>query len=521
MGGLGGISFLNWVAEAGTTLPPHWSPQRDQELRRFAKGSDHVSGAINTLRDMATAMDYQIVPRDPSVRSHHRLATKFENSMKNSTRSRGNFVAQGWAVGYGPAVQDFYNTDNGFFMAVEGPGKKLEDPLLGQSEGPLLPGVIPRLIHLDSARCQRTQYPEFPVLYTDLGGAQFFIHHSRVIVLAGQSDPDSNLLGVGFCAVSRVVGVAQNLIDMSHYKQEKLGSRPKRALLVISGGGNRQVKAVENQLAKADEAMNNKSLRRFSPIPIVAITKSDGEMTLLDLNSIPDGFDERTSTELGYVVLANAFGVDTRQLAMALGTTGQTKADAVVQHSKMQGKGPATLRQDFKAQLEAKFLPPVLKLVWIHNDDLADKAKAEIAKLRSESRQVNLQNGVTTPRVERETMLEEGTLTQEQFIQLELEDGRTEDGENILILFQSPEMQELLPVGLDAEEEELEQAIIEVQGRLFTTPTAGVRSKVKLALAALEFLRDSKVMVEEAEEQQPDEENATIEEDEDEETNIS
>lgn len=167
----------------------------------------------------------------------------------------------------------------------------------------------------------------------------------------------------------------------------------------------------------------------------------------------------------------------------------------------MQGKGPAAVRADVKKQLEDKVLPPFLMFVWIHKDDLADKAKAENAKIRAETREINLRDGVTTVRMERENMVKEETMTDEQFVQAELEDGRLESGEDILVLFQSSEMQELLSIGLDASPEEIDNAIVETQGILMSTSTAGVRGKVKLALVALEALRNSKVMTEELEDE--------------------
>lgn len=491
----GGFPFYAWLAVAGELLPAWWSQARDQELRKFWKLSDHLAGTVNTLRDMMVAMPVKVVSRDNSIKSYVREAEEYTRILQNNSESRSNFTTSGWPACYGAFIEDYHTIDNGAFMVVEGPGRG-DEPLQGPPT---------RLIHLDGCDCWRTQNPEYPIIYTDMDGARYRLHKSRVISLTPQSTPISSMYGVGFCAVSRAVNAAQNLIDNGRYKQEKLGSRPLRGLIAIqdSAGGEREAQAVSMAMRATDEMMDNQGLTRYARVPVVSVK---GTMNLLDLASLPDGFDQMSDTQLGMAVLALAFGVDMRQLAFAFGVAGQTKADAEVQHLKMRGKGPGVIIGQARQQIEAKFLPPYLRLVFDYQDDEQDKLNADIRKVRSERREKDLSIGVTDVRTEREAMVENGEITEAQFIAMELADGRTPDGEDVLALFQSPEYAAVLPP-LDATPEQIEEAILTMQRVLMSNTRSKIKVQASMALAALQKLKGQRTvepMAEAAPEPEPE-----------------
>jgi hypothetical protein len=473
----GGFPFYAWLAVAGELLPAWWSQARDNELRKFWKLSDHLSGTVNTLRDMMVAMPVKVVARDNTIKSYVREAEEYTRILQNNSESRSNFTVQGWPACYGAFIEDYHTIDNGAFMVIEGPGRG-DEPLQGPPT---------KLIHLDGCDCWRTQNPEYPIIYTDMDGARYRLHKSRVINLTPQSAPIGSMYGVGFCAVSRAVNVAQNLIDEGRYKQEKLGSRPYRGMVAIEGGDGsvREATAVSVALRGTDEVMDNQGLTRYAKLPVAAVK---GAIRLLDFASLPDGFDSMTDTQLGMAVLALAFGVDMRQLAFAFGVAGQTKADAEVQHLKMRGKGPGVIIGQATQQIEAKFLPPYLRLVFDYQDDEQDKLNADIRNVRSERREKDLSLGVTDIRTEREAMVESGEITEAQFIAMELADGRTPDGEDVLALFQSPEYTEVLPP-LDATPEQIEEAILTMQRVLMSNARSKIKVQASMALAALQKLK--------------------------------
>jgi hypothetical protein len=476
----GGIMFLRWLSTAGEMLPPWWSVARDSQLRAFTKNSDHLSGAVYTLRDMMTAIPVKVMARDTSIKSHVRQANQLTEALMVRTESRGNTAATGWGQGYGAFVEDYHSQDNGGILAIEGPGRP---------DGPLT-GAPTKLIHLDSSRCQRTGHREYPIIFTDTDGKRFKLHHTRVIAMASMASPIAEMYGVGMCAVSRCVNIAQNLMDIARYKQEKLGSRPWRGMLVAENATKTEVQTIANYLELAGEELDNRGQSIYAGLPVVG---SKGPITLLDLASLPDGFNEMESTQLAMAVLSLAFGVDSRQFAFAMGVTGQTRADAEVQHAKMRGKGPGAIIQEVKRQFEAKVLPPHLYLEFDYQDDEQDEQQARIRETRAKTRTQDLKSGTVNVRVAREQMLEAGDLTEAQFIDLELRDGRLEDGSLIESLFfmNDRDIQALLS-GIDPDTPDMatvEERLKLAYAQIHNAPTAGLKDKARMVAALLEKLK--------------------------------
>src|SRR3990167_2702634 len=219
--GTTGVFLVGWMARSGILIPPWWSKKRDTELRKFWKSGDHLSGAIYTMESKMTAIPRKVIARDNSIREHVQQA-EFITKIINEASQFG----EGWEAFFAPWLEDLLTQDNGGFAEIIGDGPK---------DGPIIGSPI-SLAHLDSYRCQRTGNAEFPVVYTDTDGRKYKLHFSRVMLASQMPSPVAEMNKVGFCAVSRAINVAQTLIDILHYKQEKLGSRPHRSIMVTKGG---------------------------------------------------------------------------------------------------------------------------------------------------------------------------------------------------------------------------------------------------------------------------------------------
>lgn len=475
----GGLAFLRWAVQAGETVSAWWSELRDSQLRDFVKGSDHISGTVNTLRDMMTAIPPHVKAHDVTIKAHIKQANQMTETLMTKTESRGNTASTGWGFGFGAFVEDLHTQDNGAIFAIEGPGKADRE----------LVGAPTRLIHLDAARCQRTGHREYPIIYSDINGKRYKLHHTRIVSMASMASPIQEMCGVGFSAVSRCINNGQVLTDIGRYKQEKLGSRPRRALIVAEGATQKEVDAIAAQLGLSSEAMNNMGLSRYSLIPVVG---SKGPLSLLDLASLPDGFDELQSTQLSIAAIALAFGVDMRQLAFAFGVAGQTRADAEVQHLKMQGKGPGAILREIERQFNAKVLPPHLYFEFDYQDDGQDERQASINKLRAEGRNIYTSAKIIDTRTARQQMLETGELSEAQFTDLELKDGRLEDGSPLEALFYLNDRDtRLLLQGIDPDEPN--QELVEDRLKIaydvaLNAPTANLKDKGRQVVALLKRL---------------------------------
>lgn len=482
---------LFWaLVSTGGTLPAWWSKTRDRELRAFWKGVDHLSSAFYTIAARLSSVPFKIEPRDPEIKGHWKQAEKFESILAEESE-----FGQGWEAFWTKWLTDLWAQDNGAFGEVIGEGRP-DGPIRGPAVG---------LAHLDSYRCQRTGDPEFPVIYSS-HGKPYKLHHSRVIFGSQLPSPNADMNGVGLCWASRCAGMAQHLKDIVTYIQEKLGSRPYRGIIY---GGGVHGDLVGEAAAAASEAADNANLARFSKWPVLMSAQGDISLNMLDLSSLPDGFDLETSMTLGIYTIAEAGGFPPRWIWPAT-VTGATKADAAYQHmvGNMAGAG-ATLRmmQLFLAGTErgrrhtaGKFLPPHLKLTFDFQDDEQDRARAEIGNDRSERHERDLASGVVDLRTAREQMLSDGDLTTSQFERLELEGGRTPEGDDLLDLFYRG--LELLE-GIDPRNPDLalaEERLVEAKRQVVEATAQQAKKDAQMAEAALKWLLGQSEEVEEPEE---------------------
>lgn len=490
--GAGIFGLLNYLASGSYRISPWWSQQRDTDLENFWRDSDKLSGALGQLIAKIATVPVRVMPRDTRLKRHQVEAEEYTIRLNGESE-----FGAGWPVFIGKWLQDWWACDNGAFMEIIGDG----DPL-----GPI-EGAATGVANMDSWRCVRTGDPEFPVRYLRPSGGWIKYHRTRVAFAADMPSAREDMFGVGTCAISRCVQAAQNLMDIAAYKQEKLGSRPKRGMIIGKGV---RTDAILDSIEMAEEQMDNRALRIFAQLPVIGDLPTDAQVELLDLVTA-DGFDEETSTRLGMFTVALAFGVPIRWLWPAA-TTGATKADAMYQHIAGLGGGVGHVLQTLTLLLggdprgsrheTGKFLPPYLKIDFDFQDDEQDRARAEIQEKRAITRNANLETGVINERVAREQALDAGDLTPVQFAQLELDAGRLPGGEPVSSLFLTPREPFLMwldlgvpsPLSISVNDPldmlaEIDQAAVRVQDALVNSGNATRKENAEQALAALNQLK--------------------------------
>jgi hypothetical protein len=483
-----GIDILSLMNRTADIIPPWWSKRRDMELRSFWKTVPYVASAMYAIQSKITNMPFDVRPRDTTIYRHRIAATRATDMLINNPE-----FGQGWDVAMGKFLEDVMGTDNGGFLEIIGAG----DPA-----GPIV-GAPVGFSHLDSRFCVRKSDPIYPVCYHDPVSSKVFkLHYSRVIYRSLMPSSRQEMYGVGFCSVSRCASIAQTLYDIVTYKQEKMGSRPPRQLIV---GRGISADEILTAFRMANTEMDNQQLSRFSKTVAIGSRANNPELNidLIDLASVPDGFNEETSTVLGIYAIALAFGVDAREFWPAT-ASGATKADAAVQHMKARGKGLGHLLNIIERSFMQKLLPPYLEFRFDAQDDEQDLVRADISNRRSQARMKDLQTKSITTRVARLRMLDDGEISQEDFDLMELEDGRLEDGLESIALFESEEAiyQSLLripgasdPVSVmdnDAEDMivALDKKAQEIRGMILAVRNAVQRWPLRRALSAVLSLRD-------------------------------
>jgi len=485
--------LLNYLSAGSYRIAPWWSPQRDADLDAFWKDSDHLSGSLALLTAKVVTVPVKVMPRDTRLKKNIADAERF-NIILNEEADFG----AGWITMLSKWLTDWWLADNGPHLEIIGPG----DPL-GPIEGPPT-GIA----HLDSHRIQRTGNTEFPAIYTRPDGQRVKFHRTRIVMSADMPSAREEMFGVGFCAGSRVIHNAQALMDMATFKEEKLGSRPRRGIVIGKGIAT---DAILDSMAIADEQMDSRSLSIYSQLAVLGDIPTDADLSLLDLIGLPDGFDEDTSTRLAMFAIATGFGVPIRWIWPA-SVSGATKADAMYQHIAGLGGGIARILATLTMALGGdptgaahsigKFLPPHLKLVFDFQDDEQDDMRASVRTKRSNVWKTDLEDGLLDMRAAREQALAAGDITQAQFDRMELADGRLSDGAPVLSLFHVDNEPFLSWLDLASDNPlavsendalhmltEIDAAAISVQDVIANSSNATTKERAEQALAALGALK--------------------------------
>jgi len=430
----GGINVFRYLTRAGMSMWPWWSQTRDVQLANFWKQVDYLSGAIYTMESKMSAIPVRVQARDQSIVEHVK-----EAESETSRLLIGAEFGAGWSSFYEKFVEALVTQDNGTFAEIIGEGRP-DGPIIGRP-------ITVRT--LDPALCQRTGDPIFPVIYHDPTGKMYKIHFTRVMYKAQMESTIAQMFGVGFCSISRAINTSQSLLDILIYKQEKLGSRPRRGIIVTGGGIDPEDVSQAFRIVESIE--DSQGLSRYSKIAVVGDSSlPEAKLELMDLSGLPDGFNERDNVELGMAVIAMALGMDARELFPAL-EAGATRADALIQHLKQRGKGPGQIIQLTELMFNSKYLPPHLKLVFDFQDDEEDRQSAETKEIRARRWSTSIKDGAMDTHTARAQMVEVGDLERGQFERLELEDGRLADGTSVLALFYSddPQIKALIEVGVE------------------------------------------------------------------------
>ncbi len=488
-----GFILLNWLVGKDNEVPPYWSRARDSWLRNFVAANGPLKTAVVTFINKAVTIPPSIQALDASMATDVSTAHKIQKRMWKNSGSMSSTVNKGFKECFKMFALDYLTQDNGAFMLVLGEGSA-DGPIVGPAMG---------LLHLDSARCTRTKNAEFPVIYDNSDGKRYKIHWTRIIEMSNMPSADHDLNGVGMCAVSCCLEAAQEMFDMYNFSAEKFGSRPPRQILYAKTGAT--VRNIEDAIKKWSLKMDNDRRSHFGGTMIAAPRTANQtlELSTIDLSSVPDGFDRKEVTTLDKAEIASAFGLDLRDLAYSFGISGQTRADAQVQDKKGRGKGVGEFLETFAERFNAKVLnADRWKIVFDNLDDDQDEQRAQIRDTRSMARERDLRSGVTDQRVERELMWERGEISQEQFEDLELLDGRLPNGIDVIFLFHAEDKDFSVwldlgkkdPTKIESNEPEdmldgIHDQIMDVSREVYNTSNAKLARKARQAVAALESLR--------------------------------
>lgn len=353
-------SLLVRIASMADEIPAwgYYPMGRDEYLVQISHAESMMASAVYALSAKMKALPYKIVGKP---RTEAYLTEMLDNCEQGD----------GFPVMIEKVITDLLTRDNGAFIEVVGRGNPNKEII----------GIPTDLLHMDSSLVWRTHDPIFPVIYCNPKTGEYHkMHRSRVIRMSNHPSPKELARGVGFCAVSRALRDVQIMRDIKLYKYEKVSGRFRRAIGYGSGITPKQFEAA---LASVDEKADAMGLARYMGIPFVLSQKDSMELGLLDLASIPDGFDIEKDTTIYAYTLAAAFGVDAREFWPAT-ASGATKADASIQHLKAEGKGIGDLIMTISGGLNRRVMPRDKSYARFEYDFTDDEADLKVAQIKGQ-----------------------------------------------------------------------------------------------------------------------------------------
>lgn len=336
---------------------PWWSPQRDNDLRYFWKreGNDILQGAISSLVKWGKTMPWVLEGPKRSIPKYQEMLAQSE-------------LGAGWSDLISKTLVDYYTQDKGATWELIGEG---------EADGPLK-GPVLGIAHLDSQYVQPTGDAVYPILFANpKDNHTHKIHTTRVVRIVDMPDPDESKLGIGFCAVSRVIASSQILLKLSRYKNEKLSDLPEAGLLLLNNilpGQWDDVHAEhERGRRKLGHQVWNQVMTLFSIDP-----EKEAKATFVSFANLPEGFDEQQAISTYINMVALAFGVDAREFwpvsSGSMGTGKETEVMAL----KARGKGKGDIISAIERAINWYTLPENIHFSFDAQDDDEDKRRAEI-----------------------------------------------------------------------------------------------------------------------------------------------
>jgi hypothetical protein len=358
--------------------------RRDKELREFWPSEPYLAGAVYSVAAAHAAFRWELAGPPQSVEAVRELLV---------TAAFG----KGWEHFCTKLSLDIATQDNGGVVELIRPEADPRSPVIG-------------INNLDADRCTRTGHPEWPIIYTDMEGQRHKMPWFSVLTFEEFPSPIESMFGVQYCAVTRVLRLAQILRDIEVYKSEKVSGRFERAIHIVGGPAHKQLGDV---MRRSQEEADNRHLSRYV-MPII-LASLDPERPVshveIPLASLPDNFNFDEELRWYIAGLALGFGRDYQDFAPLPGGALGSSQQSEILHMKSRGKGPAL----FMRMIQHKFnyfgvMPSNVSFVFAEQDLSAESDEAKITRLRAETRKSQIESGEITPEVARQIAVDEGDL---------------------------------------------------------------------------------------------------------------
>lgn len=406
--GAPGGFILTWNIASAADAVIQWGMQpavRDRQLRDFWPTETYLAGAVASVSFRNSTLDWEI--HGP---------TAVAQSVTDMLQSAIGGDAFGWVSFIERFSQDLLTQDNGAFIElIRDPGQDASSRF--QNENAPVVGIA----HMDAGQCMRTGDPRAPVIYTDRTGERHQMKWYQVIPFSDYPSAIERMHGIGYCAVSRALRVAQIMRSIAIYKDEKISGRHFKQMHFV-GGVSRQ--EIQDEMKRGQEQANNQGQLRFILPSILASLDPEKPVSVatIDLASLPDNFDLDQELKWYIAGLALSFGVDYQEFAPLPGGNIGSSAQSMILHRKTSGKNPAvfmrTLTEGFR---NYGVLPRNVTMSFNDKDEQEELEKQEVRTKALEEAAITARSGILPPDRIRKSLVRRGIYVQEDI------DGVPED----------------------------------------------------------------------------------------------
>lgn len=386
------------IATAADAISP-WGRNiglRDRQLREFWPSESFLAGAIVNTSFRNAAYDWEIRGASPKV--EQAIADIIKAAIAGDSFGWTNFVKK--------FSQDLYCQDNGAFVElIREPGEDANSKFK-EERAPVL-GIA----HMDANQCTRTGDPQSPIIYTDRKGKDHKLAWHQVIPFSDYPSSIERMNGVGVCAVTRSLRLAQIMRSIFIFKDEKVSGRHYKSIHMVSGVSKQDIRDIM-KLGKED-ADNAGQIRYIDPAILASLDPEKPVSTAtIDLANLPDGFNFDEEMKWYISGLALCFGVDYQEFAPLPGGAIGSSNQSMILSKKSSGKGPAMFMKIAEAFKNYGVLPRDYEMIFEDRDEQRELDKATLRKTFQEEMALALRNGFLTPDAARKIGVQRGFYTE-------------------------------------------------------------------------------------------------------------
>lgn len=373
---------------------------RDKQLREFWPTESYLAGAVANVAFRNSTFDWEI--KGPSDRVNQAVTDMLHRAMGRDKVGWSDFVKI--------HSQDLYTQDNGAFIElIRDPGMDANSKFKAE-RAPVI-GIA----HLDAGQCVRTGQAEVPVLYEDRDGKLHKMKWYEVIPFSDFPSAIEKMNGVGYCAVTRALRLAQIIRSIAIFKDEEVSGRNVKKINIVGGVGRQQI---EDALSRTTEKAQNMGNIRYIEHSILASLDPEKSVSLVtvDLASLPEGFNYDQEMQWYISGLALDFGVDYQEFAPLPGGPIGSSAQSTILDKKSSGKGPRNWMDSMvESFMNYGVLPRGTQMIFNDKNEQEELEKQAIRTKASEEAAIIVNSKIFPPQTVAKSLIRRGIYEQEDF----------------------------------------------------------------------------------------------------------